>query len=191
ELNNPPVLGQLDDAWDYVRDNRVQHAVVAPDAARELAFDEVLRRADRQLRYVQYLPDLGGLPTSSVTAAPLGASLALEVRTQLASPTTRTIKRAMDIALSSVMLLALAVPLLLIALLVRLDSAGSPFHLSPRVGRGGKPFRCLKFRTMYADAEERLAQLLETDPAARDEYFRYRKLTDDPRVTRVGRVLRR
>src|SRR5690606_35417301 len=56
---------------------------------------------------------------------------------------------------------------------------------------GGKPFRCLKFRTMYADAEERLEQLLETDPAARDEYFRYRKLTDDPRVTRVGRVLRR
>jgi Undecaprenyl-phosphate galactose phosphotransferase WbaP len=191
DLANPPVMGQLDDAWDYVRDNRVQHAVVAPDAARELAFDEVLRRADRQLRYVQYLPDLGGLPTSSVTAAPLGASLALEVRNQLASPTNRTIKRAMDIALSSVMLLALAVPLLLIALLVRLDSAGSPFHLSPRVGRGGKPFRCLKFRTMYADAEERLEQLLETDPAARDEYFRYRKLTDDPRVTRVGRVLRR
>ena len=191
DLDDPPVLGRLEDAWRYVREHDVKHVIVAPDAARELAFDEVLRHADRQLRYVQYLPDLGGLPASSVTAAPLGSSLALEVRNQLASPTNRAVKRAMDLVLATIMLAALAVPLALVALVIRLDSPGSPFHLSPRVGRGGRPFRCVKFRTMHRDAEQRLEELLADDPAAREEYGRYRKLTNDPRITRVGRVLRR
>ncbi len=191
DLQNPPITGDLEHAWRYIADNNVRHAVVTPEAARVLEFDEVLRRADRQLRYVQYLPDVGGLPTSSVSATPLGTSLALEVRNELASPTNRFIKRTMDVFLSAVLLVLLAVPLALIALLVRLDSPGAPVHRSPRVGRGGKPFDCLKFRTMFADAEERLERLMAEDPQAREEYLRFRKLTDDPRVTRVGRVLRR
>jgi Undecaprenyl-phosphate galactose phosphotransferase WbaP len=191
DLERPPVTGRLEHAWRYVRDNNIRHAIVAPAAARRLAFDEVLRRADRQLRYVQYLPDLGDLPASSVTAAPLGSSVALEVTNQLASPTNRAVKRAIDLFLATLLLAVLALPLALVALLVVLDSRGSPFHLSPRVGRGGKPFDCLKFRTMHVDAESRLERLLDEDPAAREEYARYRKLTNDPRVTRVGRVLRR
>ncbi len=191
DLDYPPVTGQLEHAWRYVSDYKVRHAVVTPDAARELAFDEVLRRADRQLRYVQYLPDIGSLPASSVTAVPLGSALALEVRNQLASPTNRAVKRAMDVVVASALLVVLALPLALVALVVRLDSRGSPFHLSPRVGRGGKPFQCVKFRTMHVDAEERLEHLLAEDPAAREEYARFRKLTNDPRVTRVGRLLRR
>ncbi len=191
DLQNPPITGDLEHAWRYIDDNNVRHAIVTPDAARVLQFDDVLRRADRQLRYVQYLPDIGGLPTSSVSATPLGTSLALEVRNQLASPPNRLIKRSMDVFLSGVLLVVLALPLALVALVVRLDSAGAPLHRSPRVGRGGKPFECLKFRTMFVDAEDRLGRLIAEDKVARDEYLRYRKLTNDPRVTRVGAALRR
>src|SRR5690606_34482869 len=139
-----PVTGTLDHAWRYIYDNNVRHAVVTPDAARELAFDEVLRRADRQLRYVQYLPDLAGLPSSSVVASPLGSSLALEVRNQLASGSNRAVKRSLDLVVAVVLLLILAVPLTLVALAIRLDSRGSPIHLSPRVGRNGRTFLCMK-----------------------------------------------
>src|SRR5690606_29416375 len=139
----------------------------------------------------QYLPDIGSLPASSVTAVPLGSALALEVRNQLASPTNRAVKRAMDVVVASALLVVLALPLALVDLVVRLDSRGSPFHLSPRVGRGRKTFQCKKFRTMQVDAAMRLPHLLTQDPAAPGEYFRFRKLTNDPRVTRVGRLLRR
>lgn len=191
QLDKLPVTGSLDAVWSYLATTNVRHVIVTADAAKELEFDEVLRRSGALLKHVQYLPDLAGLPTSSVLAAPLGNYLALEVRNQLASTTNRAFKRVVDIAFASVVLVVMAIPFALTALLIRLDSPGGAFHLSPRVGRGGRTFRCIKFRTMYRDADERLEQLLREDEARRVEYERYRKLTPDPRVTRVGRVLRR
>lgn len=191
ELARLPVTGALDSVWSYLARTNVRHVIVTAGAAKELEFDEVLRRSGALLKHVQYLPDLGGLPTSSVVAAPLGTSLALEVRNQLASATNRTFKRLVDVAFSAAALAVLALPLTLIGLLVRLDSPGGALHLSPRVGRDGRVFRCIKFRTMHQDAQARLERLLEDDPSLRTEYDRYRKLTPDPRVTRMGRVLRR
>ncbi len=190
-LDRLPVTGTLESVWSYLAGSNVRHVIVTAEAAKELEFDEVLRRSGALLKHVQYLPDLGGLPTSSVVAAPLGTSLALEVRNQLASTSNRAFKRVVDLAFATVALVVLAVPLLVIGLIVRLDSPGPALHLSPRVGRGGRTFRCIKFRTMYRDAEERLERLLAEDETRRTEYGRYRKLTPDPRVTRVGRVLRR
>lgn len=117
--------------------------------------------------------------------------MALEVRNQLASGTNRAVKRIIDLLVATVLLAVLAVPLLIMALLIRLDTPGSALHLSPRVGRYGRTFACIKFRTMYLDAQQRLEEILATDPAKQTEYEQYRKLSNDPRVTRVGRVLRR
>src|SRR5690606_18516611 len=89
------------------------------------------------------------------------------------------------------LLVILALPLLVIALLIRLDTKGPPLHLSPRVGRYGQTFACIKFRTMYLDAQQRLEELIATHPDIQTEYEQFRKLANDPRVTRVGRILRR
>src|SRR5690606_1778221 len=96
-----------------------------------------------------------------------------------------------DLFGSLALLVVLGVPLLLIALLIRLDTRGPALYLSPRIGRYGNVFNCIKFRTMHVDAEERLAELLATHPELRAEYDRFHKLENDPRVTRVGRLLRR
>jgi undecaprenyl-phosphate galactose phosphotransferase len=77
----------------------------------------------------------------------------------------------------------------LISFAIFVTSGASPFFAQPRVGRRGRPFPCLKFRTMVRDAGERLAGLLE-DPARREEWERYRKFRNDPRVTWLGRILR-
>lgn len=186
-----PVTGSLDAAWGALAELGVRHAIVTPEAARSVGYDEVLRRAERDLRFVQFLPDLHGIPASSVVAAPLGTSLGLEVRNQLASRTNRSVKRAFDLLGALALLVPLGPLLLAIALWVRLDSRGPALYLSPRVGRYGRTFACVKFRTMHVDAEARLARLLADDPQRRAEYERWHKLDDDPRVTRAGRLLRR
>ncbi|HZF77494.1 MAG TPA: sugar transferase [Acetobacteraceae bacterium] len=98
-------------------------------------------------------------------------------------------KRAMDVA-GALAILLLALPVFLVlVLLVRMDG-GPAFYAHERVGRGGRLFGCLKFRSMVVDSERRLAELLARDPAARAEWEATRKLKRDPRVTWVGRFLR-
>ena len=80
---------------------------------------------------------------------------------------------------------------LLLALLIKLDSPGPIIFAHQRIGKDGKLFPCLKFRTMCMDADQRLKKYLEDNPEARKEWEAEFKLKEDPRVTRVGRVLRK
>jgi exopolysaccharide production protein ExoY len=98
-------------------------------------------------------------------------------------------KRALDILGAGVGLVLLAPFFLIVALMVRADG-GPAFFAHQRVGRGGKLFGCLKFRSMVIDSQARLEALLANDPAARAEWEATRKLKNDPRITRIGRFLR-
>ncbi|KPQ08984.1 MAG: galactosyltransferase ExoY [Rhodobacteraceae bacterium HLUCCA09] len=100
-------------------------------------------------------------------------------------------KRLFDIAFSLAALLFLAPALLLIAGILLWREGGPVFFAHERIGRGGRRFRCIKFRTMVPDAEARLAELLAADPVARAEWQATRKLTNDPRVSCLGDILRR
>ena len=103
----------------------------------------------------------------------------------------RLIKRAGDISFA-LAVLALGSPLLLLlALLVKLSSQGSVFYCQRRIGRGYRGFGCLKFRTMRKDADRVLAQVLASDPELRAEFERDFKLKRDPRITPIGKFLRR
>lgn len=94
--------------------------------------------------------------------------------------------------MAALALLPVAAPLMAcIALAIRVENTGSVLFPQERLGYGGSRFRALKFRTMHVDADRQLERLLESDTAARIEYETYRKLRRDPRLTRVGRLLRR
>lgn len=99
-------------------------------------------------------------------------------------------KRLLDVA-GAAGLLVLFLPVMLTVTVVLRWHGGPALFRHRRVGAGGRDFPCLKFRTMHVDAERMLRELLERDPAAREEWERTFKLRDDPRVTRVGRFLRR
>ena len=100
-------------------------------------------------------------------------------------------KRAGDI-LFAVSVLVLGLPLLvLVALAVKFTSKGSIFYSQRRIGRGYKGFGCLKFRTMRKGADRILREMLEADPILREEFERDFKLKRDPRITPIGRFLRR
>jgi exopolysaccharide biosynthesis polyprenyl glycosylphosphotransferase len=99
----------------------------------------------------------------------------------------RNIKRALDVIVSSLMLLVLSPLLLLAGIAVKLDSRGPVVFRQVRLGIGGQPFEMLKFRTMVADAEARLAELRSRDEGDGPHF----KLKKDPRITRVGGFLRK
>ncbi|PTE10605.1 sugar transferase [Mesorhizobium helmanticense] len=101
------------------------------------------------------------------------------------------IKRSFDIAGSVIGLIALSPLFLMVALLVKFSDGGPIFYGHSRIGRGGRIFPCLKFRTMVQDGERVLAAHLAANPDANAEWIATRKLKDDPRVTRVGAVLRK
>jgi lipopolysaccharide/colanic/teichoic acid biosynthesis glycosyltransferase len=98
------------------------------------------------------------------------------------------VKRVMDLVGAGLALVLLAPLMLVVAALIRLDSPGPAVFQQVRIGRSGRPFRIFKFRTMVADAEERLALLEACNEASGGVLF---KMTNDPRVTRLGRFLRR
>lgn len=103
----------------------------------------------------------------------------------------RSLKRTGDV-LFSLAVLGIGSPLfLLLVVLVKLSSPGPVFYVQKRVGRGYRRFGCIKFRTMRPDADAVLAQVLERSPSMREEFERDFKLRDDPRITPIGRFLRR
>lgn len=122
------------------------------------------------------------------TAGYAGFARGLQAR---ASRTYRgPVKRALDVILV-IALLPVALPVCLVVAVVLAFERGPLFFGHTRVGRGGRHFKCWKFRTMKVDAKQLLEALLATDPEARDEWTETRKLTNDPRITRLGAILRK
>lgn len=101
------------------------------------------------------------------------------------------LKRLFDITFALFALIVTAPIWILCALLIPLTSIGPAIFVSTRIGRGGRIIHCYKLRTMYADAEQRLKDLLEECPKRASEYLTHRKLINDPRITALGRFLRR
>lgn len=102
---------------------------------------------------------------------------------------SRVWKRALDVTLI-VLALPLLVPVFVVLSALCMLDGGAPFYTHMRVGKGGRNFRCYKFRSMVPDADRRLAELLERDADARREWDQFQKLKNDPRITPVGRFLR-
>ena len=98
-------------------------------------------------------------------------------------------KRVLDIALI-LLSLPITLPIIVLCALALWIESGPPFYWQDRIGRGGRRFRIVKLRTMVRDADALLAKYIATDPAIREEWNRTQKLRNDPRITRVGNLLR-
>jgi UDP-galactose-lipid carrier transferase len=145
------------------------------------------------VRMIPYkiVPPINRLPLTGISAQTFVSSDAvmLTVKPGLASPLSQAIKRTFDLAVSSILLLMLIPTLLAVALAVSLDG-GPIFFAHERVGRRGKPFKCLKFRSLVPNASAALEALLASNPEARREWQSTQKLLHDPRRTKLGRMLR-
>ncbi len=183
-VNDPTILRSL----LHVRG--VKHAVVAlPEYSME-AMARILDRYSGIVPHLLVLTDISTLPTLWGASRQGGRISGFEVRNSLLLSTLLKVKRVIDVLVAATGLI-LSFPLLLcIYLAVRLDSPGAALFGHERIGRNGVRFKAWKFRTMYSNSSDLLRAHLLNDPAAAAEWARDQKLKDDPRVTRIGRILR-
>ncbi|WP_022854387.1 undecaprenyl-phosphate galactose phosphotransferase WbaP [Thermodesulfatator atlanticus] len=114
----------------------------------------------------------------------------IKVRNNLKSPLNQFIKRSFDLTLSFLLLPVLLPVMGIIAVLIVLDSPGSPIFAHERIGRNGRKFKVYKFRSMYKNSKKILEEYLQKNPEALKEWNTYYKLKNDPRITKVGKFLR-
>ena len=186
-----PDWSVLEEPVELARKHRIDTLFLAMPHAPQEYLTGLANLAGVRFRSVVIIPDLAGVGASAVTARNLGGNLGVEMRHNLLDPFVLVSKRTMYFSATVVGGIAILPVFLGLCLLVRLDSRGPVFYGAKRMGRDNKLFSCVKFRTMLPDAEAVLLRLLEEDEDAREEYRRYHKLRDDPRVTRVGRFLRK
>ena len=191
EVEGVPVVGDLSLAPVLATRLKIPYAVLAMPGVDGPKLLQIVERVGGKFSHLLVIPDLFGFATLGVPAKNLGGILGVEVRQQLLLPGPRLAKRVMDATLTSLGVLFVLPFLALIALLIKLDSKGPIFYSQNRLGKDGEFFKAYKFRTMHGDGETRLKAILEADPQLRAEYEIYHKLRKDPRVTRIGRVLRK
>ncbi|MGC2660722.1 MAG: undecaprenyl-phosphate galactose phosphotransferase WbaP [Bryobacteraceae bacterium] len=186
-----PVSGALYEAEYLATELQVRHAIVAmPGMPRDLLVRNLHHWATI-FPNILIVPNLFGVASLWIAPRDLGGVLGLEIRHNLLNPLNRWVKRAMDLAISSVILLFSAPFLLLAALWIRIVSPGKPFYMQEREGKRGAPIRILKLRTMHHNAEGMLDEHLSTHPEALSEWNQFCKLKDDPRVLPgIGTFLR-
>jgi exopolysaccharide biosynthesis polyprenyl glycosylphosphotransferase len=190
-LNRPqrlPKLGSLDRLDEVIDDFRVDRVIIAFSRASHQQLLSCIRtcrdhgvavdivpRLFELVEGLQSMSQIGGVPLFSIGAKPLNGA-------------SRVAKRALDIVGSLFLLLFFSPLLISIAVAVKLDSRGPVLFRQIRAGRKQHPFKMIKFRSMYRDADERKAQFESENEADDGVMF---KIKRDPRVTRVGRILRR
>jgi exopolysaccharide biosynthesis polyprenyl glycosylphosphotransferase len=182
----PPVLGSISELDAIIRTHFIDEMLITLPGVRDLV-REVVVQARRFGTQVRVIPDLYdglvvGAPIESMGKVPV---VTLHRRT---IPALQLLfKRSVDVVLSAFVLVAFAPAFAVIAILVKLDSNGPVFYNSARLGKKGKIFVCHKFRTMVADAEQRKESLHHLNER-KEILF---KISNDPRVTRLGRFLRK
>ncbi|MFZ0772309.1 MAG: sugar transferase [Candidatus Sulfotelmatobacter sp.] len=179
------VVGHTSDLMELARVGFVDEVILAPPHDRELTL-RVLHTA-RQLRLdVKMAPDLFGCEPVREPEK-IGSIPLISLHEEKLPVGGLLLKRAMDIAGAGAVLILIAPALALIAILIKIDSAGPVLYKAARAGRKGKPFLCYKFRTMVRDADDLKEGLREQNQRS-GPFF---KITHDPRITRAGRFLRR
>ncbi|MCW5978621.1 MAG: undecaprenyl-phosphate galactose phosphotransferase WbaP [Bryobacteraceae bacterium] len=192
ECAGVPVPGPLSLAPRLAEAAGIRHLVAAMPGVERKRLVAILERYAAQFSSIIVIPNLFGVASLWVTPHDLGGFLGLELRQNLLGLANRFVKRLVDLILASLLGL-LALPVLAVAAIwIRRVSPGPVFYSQQREGKNGSRIVVRKLRTMRLNSDEILTGHLEASPSAREEWTRYFKLRDDPRVLpRIGHWLRR
>jgi exopolysaccharide biosynthesis polyprenyl glycosylphosphotransferase len=180
------VVGDLDSVFDHARKHFIDE-IFFTTALERAEMQEVLLKARENGIDVRVMPHTFGGLAFNCPIEYVGQFLTIALHRGDLPEMSLLLKRGLDLVLSCMVLLLLSPVLLAIAIAIRIDSAGQVFYLSDRIGKKGRVFKCIKFRTMTADADRRRAEIMHLNE--RDGVLF--KVTNDPRITKVGRLLRK
>jgi exopolysaccharide biosynthesis polyprenyl glycosylphosphotransferase len=183
-----PKLGSLDQLDEVLDICKVDRVIIAFSRASHQQLLNCIRTCRDHHVAVDVVPRLFELVEGAPATSQIGGLPLLSIGAKPLNQASRAAKRGLDFFGSLLLLLLLSPILLAIAIAIKIDSRGPVFFLQVRAGRGQRPFRVVKFRSMYKDADERKAQFEAENEATDGVMF---KIKHDPRVTRVGGLLRR
>jgi exopolysaccharide biosynthesis polyprenyl glycosylphosphotransferase len=184
---NLPDMGDPAGLVDRIDQSTIDEVIIVdPDFPQERAVELVDRCREQAIR-VWVAPTTMEVLTRHTELVPGEGVPLLEVRPPVFEGFDFAVKRSFDFVIAALLLIVLSPVMLLTSLLIKLTSRGPVLHRSTRPGIGGRPFDCLKFRTMYEDAEDRQDELEDLNEKSGALF----KIRDDPRVTPIGKLLRR
>lgn len=191
-ISGVPAFPNSLEAQRKIRDFGIKLAIFVNQTS-ELDTLQKERMYELSLSFPNMIHLMGESPVNSLSMKPLDLAghPGLLINYNLLNPFSRFIKRIEDLLISFVSLLVTLPFSLIASLLIRLDSEGPVIFSQKRLGRDGCEFDCYKFRTMVLNAEEILEDLLKSDERMLAEYLEFHKIRNDPRVTRIGRFLRK
>ncbi len=193
KLKPYPVLGGFQDAERIIKEKNVRNVVIAAPGLEQSKIISLVNRVQPLVHNLSIVPNLIAIPMSGIEAERFFNEkiMLLRLKNNLANPLNRLAKYSFDFFCTLLGTIIISPLLLVIAAAIYLDSPGKVIFKHTRIGKNGKAFGCYKFRTMCMDADKKLAELLATSPAAKEEWERDFKLKDDPRVTKIGKFLRK
>lgn len=190
-IEDIPVIGDLNIIPTLVEKFHIEQSIIAMPAVERNRKKEIVEKYSKYFENTTFIPDLYGISSLWVNTKDIGGLLGLEVQEKLLRRSSQLQKRIFDIVLSSLLMLLLSPLFLILSILIKIDSKGKIFFYQERMGKNNTRFKIIKFRTMFEDAENRLNELLTENDEFRSEYEVYHKLRTDPRLTRVGKFLRK
>lgn len=187
------LLGKVSDAETIIRDSGIQTVIITAPGMDSERLEKLVAKIQPLVRDILFVPDLMMLPLGHVGVEPFYTEkvFMLSIRNNLARRRNRLAKRIFDLVATICGGFLILPILLILAILVGIDNKGRIIFAHRRVGRNGKLFPCYKFQSMVSDAQERLEEYLAKNPEARKEWEESFKLTNDPRVTKLGAFLRK
>lgn len=200
EVTNPitkkavPILGSFADAERIISYFKVKEVIVAAPGIPSRQLVELTNRLQPLINNVMLVPDLFGLSMNGIEVEYFfeEQALLLNVKNKLKSNINRSIKRIFDIIIGSLLLIICLPLMFFISVCIKIDSKGPSLFFHERMGQGGSKFTCFKFRTMFIKGDKLLKRHLRRNKQAREEWTIYKKLrSHDPRVTRIGTILRK
>ena len=178
----------INELKEIFKDTKLDIIIFAPDKPIP---PEIIDFAESEGIELLVITDTFGLRSQGIGTWNISGIVTIKLNYNLFRPINKYVKFIFD-RLFAFFFILFTLPIYpIIAILIKLDSKGPILYKQTRVGKNGKLFQVYKFRTMYVDADKKLKEILDKDPNARKEWKKYRKLKNDPRVTRIGKFLRK
>lgn len=174
--NQLPYLGHFDDVERILRDHKIEEVIIALESSEHDRLKKIISRLEGGDVRIKILPDMYDILSGTVSNSNIFGALLIEVNSDVMPVWQRSVKRLIDIVVSIVALIALAPLFLILALSVKFSSSGPIFFRQERIGKNGRKFQIVKYRTMVVNAESAGPQLSSSN---------------DPRITKIGRFMRK
>ena len=174
--NDLPYLGHIDDVETILREHEIEEVIIALESVEHDRLKKIISRLEGGDVRIKILPDMYDILSGTVEMSNVFGALLIDVKSEVMPVWQRTVKRMVDI-LASIISIVILMPLFIVlAILVKASSPGPIFFTQERIGKNGKPFKIIKFRTMYENSEMNGPQLSSSN---------------DPRITKIGRFMRK